>query len=311
MLSPNPSVDIPSRSEAWVLANEYPATALPAEGDAFFAGLVGERTAGRVSIKAGPEAGTGLRSRELLAAVADGRMAMANMFGGSLVDAESIFALTSLPFVVEGIADARRLYEAAQPAYEEAFERHHQKLLYATPWPPSGLWSRAPIGSMAGLRVRTYDATGTAVFERLGARARSTSFTDLLERLAAGDIDAALSSGDGAAGRRLSETLPHFTAIAYAIPTSFTTVNLDRWNGLDPATRTTIEECAAATGVHQWDALEGRIERNYASLREQGVTIVTEVPSEVRARLRAAGRTAVEAWFARAGEEERKILERR
>jgi TRAP-type C4-dicarboxylate transport system substrate-binding protein len=272
---------------------------------------VGERAAGRVSIQAGAAASTPLRSRELLSAVADGRMAMANMFGGALVEAESIFALTSLPFVVEGIADAPRLYEAAQPAYEDAFERHHQKLLYATPWPPSGLWSRAPIGSLAGLRVRTYDATGTAVFERLGARARSTSFADLLDKLAAGEIDAALSSGDGGAGLRLSETLPHFTAIAYAIPTSFTTVNLDRWRGLDPATRAAVEECAALTGLRQWEALEGRIERNYSTLRQQGVTIATEVPAEVRARLRAAGRTAVEAWFARAGEEERKILERR
>ena len=310
MLSPNPPADVRSRPEPWVLANEYPATALPAEGDAVFARLVGERT-GRVSIEAGAGASTALRSRELLGAVATGRMAMANMFGGALVDVESVFALTSLPFVVESIAEARRLYEAAQPSYEDAFERHHQKLLYATPWPPSGLWSRAPIGSLAGLRVRTYDATGTAVFERLGARARATSFTDLLDRLAEGEIDAALSSGDGGAGRRLAETLPHFTAIAYAIPTSFTTVNLDRWRSLDPETRTTLEECAALTGVHQWEALEGRIERNYARLREEGVTIVTEVPSEVRARLRAAGRVAVEAWFARAGEEERKILERR
>ena len=140
------------------------------------------------------------------------------------------------------IADARALYEAARPSYEAAFERHNQKLLYATPWPPSGLWTKAAgryaCEAIAKLKVRTYDKTGTDVFTHLGAKARRGLVQPTWRpKLASGEIDAVLSSGDGGAGRKLWEHLPRFTEINYAIPLSFTTVNLDRWNSLDDATR--------------------------------------------------------------------------
>src|SRR5438876_12272942 len=41
-------------AEQWALANEYPATSLPGEGDAHFAKLVADKTAGKISIVAMP-----------------------------------------------------------------------------------------------------------------------------------------------------------------------------------------------------------------------------------------------------------------
>ena len=299
---------------AWSLANEYPATSLPGEGDAYFAKAVAEATAGRVTITPAPDAKAGFKSRDQLKAVADGKVAMANSFAGALADEEPIFGLASLPFVVASAAEARALYERAKPAYERALARHNQKLLFSTPWPPSGLWTRGAvdtIDAIAKLRVRTYDKTGTDVFTRLGAVASVVSFADLPAKLAGGEIDAVLSSGDGGAGRRLWEHLPRFTEINYAIPLSLTTVNLDEWRALDEATRRAIERAAAETEARQWTALEGRLAQNYARMRENGMTIDTDVPAALRERMRAAARLAVEEWAAKAGPEGRALLERR
>src|SRR5207244_3109493 len=78
--------------------------------------------------------------------------------------------------------------------------------------------------------------------------------------------------------------------LQYSIPMSFTTVNVDRWNALDAPTREAIEASAADTQARQWRALEGRVEQNYARMREHGMTIVTEVAPDVRAALRTAAR---------------------
>src|SRR4051812_4158428 len=131
------------RAEPWILANEYPATSLPGEGDAFFAKAVADATQGRISIVPTPDAKAGFKSREQLKAVAEGRVAMADSFGGALGDDEPVFAFSSLPFLAADTAQARFLYDAAKPAYETAFARHNQKLLYTTPWPASGLWTKA------------------------------------------------------------------------------------------------------------------------------------------------------------------------
>jgi TRAP-type C4-dicarboxylate transport system substrate-binding protein len=300
--------------EQWALANEYPATSLPGEGDAYFAKLVADKSEGHLSIVVMPDARLGYKSREQLKAVAEGKVAMADTFGGAIGDEQPIFGLASLPFVAADVAQARALYDAARPAYEAAFARHNQKLLYTTPWPPSGLWTRVALDSpaaIASLKIRTYDKPGTELFTRMGAKASVVSFTDLPAKLAAGEVDAVLSSGDGGAGRKLWEHLPRFTAINYAIPLSFTTVNLDKWKALDRETQAAVQSAATETEARQWKALEGRLEQNYARMRENGMAIATDVSPEMRAKLREAGRATVDEWAARAGDEGRKLLERR
>lgn len=299
--------------EQWTLANEYPASSLPGEGDTYFAALVAQKSKGKLSIVAIADAKLGYKSREQLRAVADGRIAMADSFAGALGDEHPLFGLASLPFVAADLAQARGQYDAARPAYEAAFAKFNQKLLFATPWPPSGLWTKTAIaspGDVAKLRIRAYDKTGTDLFTRMGAKASVVSFADLPAKLASGDIDAVLSSGDGGAGRKLWEHLPRFTAINYAIPLSFTTVNLDRWNALDAETRRAVEEAAAETEARQWRALDGRLAENYARMRANGMTIATEIGAELRARLREAGRAAAEEWAAKADPEARALLQR-
>src|SRR5205823_12491665 len=134
---------------------------------------------------------------------------------------------------------------------------------------------------------------------------------DLPAKLASGDIDAVLSSGDGGAGRKLWEHLPRFTEINYAMPLSFTTVNLDRWKALDAETRAAMERAAAETEAHQWKALEGRPAQNYARMRDNGMTIDAQVSPELRARLREAARAAIDDWARKAGPEGRALLERK
>jgi TRAP-type transport system periplasmic protein len=300
--------------EQWTLANEYPATSLPGEGDETFAKLVANETQGAVSIITMPDGKLGYNSREQLKAVADGKVALADTFCGAISDVEPLFGLASLPFVAMTIADARTLYDAARPSYEAAFERHNQKLLYATPWPPSGLWTKVPadtVGAIARLRIRTYDKTGTEVFSHLGAGASVVTFADLGPKLASGEIDAVLSSGDGGAGRKLWEYLPRFTEINYAIPLSFTTVNLDRWNSLDDAERAGIARAAAETEARQWKALQARLAQNYERMRANGMTISSQITPALRQRLREVGRDAIMDWAGRAGPEAREILERR
>jgi TRAP-type C4-dicarboxylate transport system substrate-binding protein len=298
--------------QSWTLANEYPATSLPGEADILFAELVAQRTNGQVTIVVSPDARLGYKSRDQLAAVANDKVTMANSFGGAIAEIDPVFALSSLPFVATNLAEARALFDGARPLYEAAFARHNQVLLFVTPWPASGLWARIPVTSVADvarLSIRTYDKTGVEVFSRLGAKAKLVSFTDVVPLLASGDINAVLSSGDGGAGRKLWEYLPSFTEIGYAVPLSFSTINRDRWNALSPAVRQQVLSAAKQTQEHVWLALEGRVEKNYKRMRDNGMTITSPIPQALREPLRAAGRSEAEAWKAQAGPDAARVLE--
>jgi len=306
---------LPGRTQpadvVWDLVNEYPATSIAGEADALFAELVRQKTGGRVVIRPMPGATSGLRSREQLVAVTDGRVAMADSFGGALGAESPAFLLSSLPLVASSLGDARALYATARPLYERLFAGRHQKLLFVTPWPPSGIWSAAPVGTveaLKALRIRTYDKTATDVFSRIGAQAQEISFADVMPKLQSGEINAVLSSGDGGAGRALWQYLRHFSEIVYTLPLSFGAVSADALARLDDGTRAAVEEAGRETTERQWAAMSGRVAMNYEQMRRNGVVIDTQPPPDVIAALRASAEQSLNEWEAHADPDAVKLL---
>jgi TRAP-type transport system periplasmic protein len=301
-----------AQNVTWELASEYPASSLAGEGDTYFAMLVEERTAGRVRIIPKFDGASGYKSRDQLRAVAENKVAMADSFAGALGDADAIFLLSSLPFLTPKVVDARRLFDLARPAYERALAKQGQKLLFASPWPPSGIWAKQAMTSVEALRslkIRTYDATSADVMQRAGAQARNLSFNEVVGNLEAGEINAVLSSGDGGAGRSLWKYLDHFSEINYAIPLSLVTVNVNRWNALDEATRGIVQAAAEETMARQWGEMEGRVEQNYQRMRDNHMTSVTGIPRDVRTLLAQSSAAAIEDWLKKTGDAGRILLE--
>jgi TRAP-type C4-dicarboxylate transport system substrate-binding protein len=293
------------------LINEYPANSITGEADLFFADAVKRKTDGRVIIH--PIAGgkSGLRTRDQLKAVTDGKFAMATSFGGALGEESPLFLLSSLPFVAPTDAESRKLYEVAHPLYERLFAERQQKLLYVVPWPPSGIWSATPLTGtdvLKSLKIRTYDKTSTEVLAKVASSATLVSFNDLTAKLEAGEINAVLSSGDGGAGRQLWKYLRHFSAVGYAAPLSFGAISMQAWSSLDDAAHGALEEAGRETSAHQWAALASRLDTNYARMRENGVTIDDHPPADVMAALRGAARETVAQWFAHLTPDAQKAL---
>lgn len=296
----------------WELIDEYPETAIPGQADLYFTQAVAKATGGAVVIAPIPGAKSGLRSKDQVAAVKDGKFAMANSFGGALSGESPVFLLSSLPFVAASAEDSRKLYNTAKPLYDKLFAERGQKLLFVTPWPPSGIWSAKAVDGVAALKalkIRTYDQTGTDMFNAAGAKASVVSYADLTPKLDSGEINAVLSSGDGGAGRKLWTHLPHFSEIVYAVPLSFGTVSLAKWNALDPTTQAAVAKAGNDTTAHQWEVLKTRVAENYERMRENGVTIDEHPPQPVMRELAAAAKTTLADWKTSAGPEAAKILD--
>lgn len=293
------------------LINEYPASAISGEADAFFADAVKRKSDGRVVIRPVPDAKSGVRSRDQLKAVTEGKFAMADSVGGTLGDEDPVFLLSSLPFVTPTVGDARRLYDTAKPLYERLFAERKQKLLYVVPWPLSGIWSAAPLSdgaALKSLKIRTYDKTGTEVLAKVAASAEIVSFADLNAKLERGDINAVLSSGDGGAGRQLWKYLRHFSEVGYALPLSFGSISLSAWASLDEAGRRALSDAAEETSEHQWAALNGRLQQNFERMRQNGVTLHEKPPADVMNALRIAADATVTNWLSRVGPDAQRVL---
>jgi TRAP-type C4-dicarboxylate transport system substrate-binding protein len=283
----------------WNMATEYPRDSVSGAGVERFATELTQRSGGRIVVAPSVDAEAGFKGVALVNAIEVGRLAAGDSFAGPLGEVDPIFLLSSLPFLATSFEDAQCLYRAAQLTYAATLARHHLRLLYATPWPPTGLWTKKPLlqlNDLKGMVLRTYDETSSQVFKALGAEAASISFADAMLRLKGGSLQGVLSSGDGGAGRRLWEYLPSFTAVNYAVPLSLAVVHTHAFEALSPDLQQVVEAASSATDASQWQLVRTRVEADYAQMKVNGVTVSADLTAEFRGQLAEAAKHAIEAW---------------
>ncbi|CAE6852921.1 hypothetical protein R69658_07250 [Paraburkholderia aspalathi] len=148
----------PARAQqTWSIATAYPADTVAGRGVAFFAGALTSQTGGRVLAKPGFKAKAG--AMDLASAVQNGRLQVADVFGGALAQMDPIFELSTLPFQVHSLGNSQRLACTVGPLYRRALLRAGLHMLFISPWPPTGLWSREPLA----LSIRVLNPMGGRV----------------------------------------------------------------------------------------------------------------------------------------------------
>ena len=295
----------------WDMPTEYPRDSMPGAGVERFAAELNERGHGAIVVTPSYDAALGLKGIALLRAVEAGKPALGDSFAGPLGEMAPIFLLSSLPFVATSFEEALRLYRVAKPAYQAAFAQHHQRLLYATPWPPTGLWAKHPVltpADLAGLSLRAYDETSRQVMAASGATAAYLSFADAMPRLKDGSLQGVLSSGDGGAGRKLWDYLPSFTAINYAVPLSLASINEDAYQTLPAELRQAVEAAAGATETAQWQLIRARLDANYATMRANHVEIAERPGPALKDLLAKSADGAIAAWQRQVGPDGAAVL---
>jgi TRAP-type C4-dicarboxylate transport system substrate-binding protein len=288
----------------WDMPNEYQATSLHGQGDVVFARELKERSGGKIEIAHHFGGALGYKSKDQLDAVADGAVPIADTFLGPLGGVHPMFLLASLPFLAATPDETRILYDVSKPYYDKAFTKFNQKVLYSSPWPPSGLWAKKPVTSMAelkGLKIRTYDASGTVTLRNAGAAPIQLSWADVIPQLSTGGIQAVLTSAEGGASAKFWEHLSHFTEINYASPLNMVTINADTFEKLSPELKKAVLDSAAAAEAFTWKAAVTRVAENYAEMKKHGMTIVTGVSKDYLAELAKAGEEALNDWMKKMG----------
>ena len=288
----------------WQMITEYPQSNISGIGLTSFADRVAARTNGFVTVTNAFDNELKINSGEMPRAALDGRIAGGDAFAGALSGLDPVLGLSTLPFLVQSVDVARATNARARPLYEKAFAARGLKLLYLTIWPATGLWSDHALAGpddLPKLNLRAYDANSSAVMRAAGANAQFLPMDKALAGLKDHQLNAFLTSGDGGAGRKLWDFLPHFTAINYAMPVSIAFVRSEDFAALPEPMQREVMAAAAETEQSQFALLANRTAENYARMRDNGVSIVEPAPSSLVAALRNAATSTITAWEAQAG----------
>ena len=295
----------------WTMHVAWPETNFHTQGVLDFAELVSDKTGGSLVIDVNAGGSLGFQGQEVLGVVRDGTLPIAENLMGNAQGDVPLFGLSSLPLLVGSYDEARSLYETAKPAYEAALERNNQRLLYAAPWPPSGIYTDSPLtapSDLQGLKMRTYDANSAKFAEGLGAQGLAIPFSELYTALSTGLINSVLTSSQTGVDASLWEVTDDFTRIGYAFPLNMVTVNSDAFDKLSEAEQTALLEAAAETETVQWAASRAADDASVATLESNGMTVTSDVTPELATAMRTVAADLETSWLELAGAEGAEVL---
>ena len=240
----------------WVANSVWPPNNHQSVGLVEFAKRVKDATKGKVEMTVQVGGALGYKGPELLKVVRDGLVPVSDMLTSGVAGDEPLFNVVTLPFLIQSLDEGKILSDIARPHFEKVVEQKWgQKLLYVSPWPAAGVWSKKEIKSLAdmkGLKTRTYDKNGGLVMQAVGGTPYPLPFSEVYSSLATGLIDSVLTSTPTAVDAKFWEVLKFYAPVNVTMATDIVTVNLKEFNKLDKDTQAALVKLGKDMEAEMW-----------------------------------------------------------
>ncbi len=247
---------------------------------------------------------------EIKRAVQTGQVQIGERLMSALSNENPMFGIDAVPFLATSFDQAWRLYQSSKPAIEKLLAEQNLVFLYATPWPPQGLYADKAVKAvddMHGMKFRAYNPATSRLAQLMGATPTQIETAELSQALATGVANSLITSGATGVDRKVWEHLTHFYDLQAWLPKNMVIVNKQAWNALDERTRALVRGAAAMAEASGWVRSEELADRYLVTLRENGMSV--QQPGEELARgVKEIGQTMTEEWLAEAGEAGEEVL---
>ena len=267
----------PAAAENWDMSLPWPDGNFHTANAKTFADAVAEATDGRVTITVHSGGSLGFGGPEMLGAVRDGLVPIGDVYLSQQVGEEPLLGIESIPFLVNSYEELANLHEHFRPVVDEVAARNNQKVLYMVPWPAPGIFSKINATSLddfAGVKIRTYNATTTELFNKIGMTSVQMPWGEVVPSLAAGTIDGVTTSASSGVDGAFWEFLGYFYPTGHVWSSDAITVNLDAWGTLSAEDQATIETLAAELEPTFWEVSKAEDAAKMAILAENGLNSV-------------------------------------
>lgn len=260
--------------------------------DQQFADRVKAATNDQVVITVHPSSSLGIKGPDTIRAVEDGTVPMGETIMAWMAGAEPTLGMETLPLLVRNQGDLRIMHDIFRDDFVKAIERHNQKVIYISPWPPNQFFTNKEIKTvddLKGLKMRTVDKNNAEFVKGLGMVPVTIGITDVVPALASGALDATMTSLSTAAAYKYWELEKYIWLTNHFWALNAVTVNMDAWKKLKPEQQAAIEKVAKEMEPTFWQMAAAEDAKQAEVFRSHG-TIIRDPPPAVAEAMRATAR---------------------
>ncbi|WP_440409525.1 TRAP transporter substrate-binding protein [Neorhizobium petrolearium] len=295
---------------AWVLPSAYPPANYHVENLMQFSKDVETATNGALKITVHPSASL-FKAPDIKRAVQTGQAQAGEVLISLHENENPVFGIDVVPFLATSFDQAKKLWEASRPTVEKALDAQGLKLLYSTPWPPQGIYTKKDVNSVAdlkGLKWRAYNVGTSRIAELVGAQPVTVQAAELPQALATGVVDGLMTSSATGVDSKIWESLTHYYDTQAWIPKNVIFVNKAAFEALDPAVQKAVTDAAATAETRGWSLAVEKTKTYMDTLKQNGMQVI-EPSDELKKGLADVGSKLTEDWSKKAGVDGAAILD--
>ncbi|MEM9584541.1 MAG: TRAP transporter substrate-binding protein [Pseudomonadota bacterium] len=163
----------------------------------------------------------------------------------AVADAPELEGL-DVPLIALSADEARAMVDAARPMVADIYkDRFNSHVLAIAPYPPQVVFCNADIkglDDLKGLKVRASGRMTAKLLEALGAEGVNVGFSEVPGALQKGVVDCAVTGAGSGYSAGWWEVSTHLMPLPLGgWDPVVTAINMDKWNGMDDATKSLIE----------------------------------------------------------------------
>jgi TRAP-type C4-dicarboxylate transport system substrate-binding protein len=233
------------------------------------------------------------------------------VFIGIMGNSDPIYKLDNIPFLATNFDQAKALYAASKSQIEAKLAEDGLMLLFSVPWPPQGIYSKAPvtnIDSFKGAKLRAYSSTLSRLAVLLEASPTTVQTVEIPQAFSTGIVDMMITSPTTGVSSQSWDYVSYYTDVQAWIPKNMVIVNERAFKRLDKDMQTALLDAAAKAEARGWAMAEEETVSKTNALAENGMT-VSAPTDELKDALREIGEAMATEWLEDAGSEGQKVLD--
>jgi TRAP-type C4-dicarboxylate transport system substrate-binding protein len=294
----------------WDMPTPYAASNFHTENIEQFAKDVDKATNGKLKITVHANASL-FKMPEIKRAVMGNQAQIGEILLSAYANEDPVLGVDSVPFLATSYAESRKLWNLSRKAIEDRFAKQGMVVLFSVPWPPQGIYSSKPLGSIAdmkGLKVRAYNPYISRIAELAGAQPVTIQAAELAQAFATGAVNANITSGSTGYDTKAWEVVKYYYDTQAWLPKNIVFVNKKAYDALDKATQDALVKCAQEAEARGWKISEEKNKWYLEQLAKNGMTVAPP-SAQLKADFRKIGETMTQEWLKTAGPDGKAIVD--
>lgn len=294
----------------WNMSTEQPDNNFLTQNAREFAADIKAATNGELNINVQSNSVL-LKRPEVKRGVQQGVVQAGEMLVAAIGNEDPLFEVDSVPFLASSFDQSEKLWKATRPFLAERLVKQGIVLVYGSPWPPQGIYTKQPVeqlSDLAGVRFRAYSPATSRLVSLMGAVPTTVQTPEVPQAFSTGIIDAMLTSPATGVDSQAWDYVKYYYDAQVFIPQSFVIVNKRAFQRLPENVQKAVLEAGERAEQRGWAMSREQTSKLTQTMADKGM-VVGPLSDKLAAQLQAIGQTMTEEWLKKAGADGQKLLD--